>query len=281
MSQDTTNASALNPEAVKVTTGPELNTQTTVTATNPVPPVAPVTPVNPVATAPVQKKGGAGKCILIGCIVVLLCCVITIGGGFALVKFGGAAIVSSQTKPDASLTRFQNANEMTNAVVALDNDTSYMTDMSDGSVKMQFSEKEFLAFLFKGSNITDNPNAFAVDFEKDNMKLEVNLGSVLKATEPNSEYKGLEELYASIDLSANSSGKAVSVNKVSVGNQALDSLFGEVLRQSFDQSFNEMLTGSVSEGTSIKSIVIDKDVITITLESTLPVSPTPFDYTGD
>ncbi len=220
------------------------------------------------------KKGGTGKCLLIGCVVLILCCVVTFGGIFALFKFGGAAVLSSQTEPDATLTRLTSITQVEQEFETLEIKTEFLPENpSQEMTSIALSEKQLLAVLFKNFNVKENLNAFGVDMEPDRIKLEANLGVIYANFEPNEQaasFQGLDEMYVSVDISVIASGKEFLVNKVSLGNSILDSLLGDTIATSVETFLNEGFIGNSESDIDIERIDILKDKLVMLVSTTSP-----------
>ena len=220
------------------------------------------------------KKGGTGKCLLIGCVVLILCCVVTFGGIFALFKFGGAAVLSSQTENDATLTRLTSITQVEQEFETLEIKTEFLPENpSQEMTSIALSEKQLLAVLFKNFNVKENLNAFGVDMEPDRIKLEANLGVIYANFEPNEQaasFQGLDEMYVSVDISVIASGKEFLVNKVSLGNSILDSLLGDTIATSVETFLNEGFIGNSESDIDIERIDILKDKLVMLVSTTSP-----------
>lgn len=222
------------------------------------------------------KKGGGGKCLLVGCVVLILCCIVTFGGIYALFKFGGAAIVSSQTEPDPTLNRLESIDQVEIEYDSLDIKSEFLPE--NPSVEMtsiELTEEQLLAILFKNFNVKDNLNSFGVDLEPDRIKLEANLGALYANFEPSdqaSSYQGLDEMYASVDISVLASGNEFKVNQVSLGNSLLDSVLGGSIAEYLEKLLNENIVGNVEENISIEKIDILKDKLILLVSTNSPMT---------
>lgn len=218
------------------------------------------------------KKGGSGKCVLIGCIVLLLCCVLTIGGGFLLVNFGGAAIVSSQTEPDPSLVRLSSISEASYELESINySEDNYIEDTINNEFILKLTEKQFLAWMFNTFSVINDVNTFAVDFEKDNIIFEFNIGNVAEAMNEGADstnYEGLKEAYGRIEVKVDSTGTKFDVTNVSMGNSIIDALIGPTISGYIEEELNKAFTGENTDPKAIKSFQIFKDQLVITFDTT-------------
>jgi hypothetical protein len=235
------------------------------------------------ATTPVQaetKKGGMGcfaKFMIVSCLGLILCCCVSIVVSFAapsvILPTVMNYIAAGNQGPDKTLTRVS-TEEVEQYVQQADSKSGEMNE--DGTIKVVYSEKEFVALLLSAFNASDKPLALGVDFEDSYMKVQFDIGVILNtmqesdtsATEK-SDFSDLEGYYATLEFTTNDDGSKLIFENFSLGNTVLDPIINSMLTQenkdSISQSIEESM-GSSSEGSgSIRSIKFLKDSIEIVL----------------
>jgi hypothetical protein len=241
-------------------------------------------PVAQPVTTPVQaepKKGGMGcfaKFMIIGCLGLLLCCCVTVVLSFAarsvILPTAMNYIAAGNQGPDKDLTRV-GSEEVEKYLDQAENKSGEMNE--DGTLKVQYSEEEFVASLLSAFNATDKPLAIGVDFEESYMKVQFDIGVIMASmqeadttAEEQADFSGLEGYYATLEFTTNEDGSKLIFENFSLGNTVLDPFINSMLTQenkdSISKSIQESMGARSEDGSgSIKSIKFLKDAIEIVL----------------
>jgi len=236
------------------------------------------------ATTPVQaevKKSGMGcfaKSMIFSCLGLILCCCVTVVLSFAapsvILPTAMNYIAAGNQGPDEDLTRVE-SNEVEKYLEQAESKSGEMNE--DGTIKVQYSEQEFVASLLSAFNASDKPLAIGVDFEEAYMKVQFDIGVILASMEETdtsveepADFSGLEGYYATLEFTTSDDGSKLIFENFSLGNTVLDPFINSMLTQenkdSISESIQESMGTSSEDGSgSIKSIKFLKDAIEIEL----------------
>lgn len=206
-----------------------------------------------------------------GCIAVLIiCCCVSL----LLMVASPATFFSFTTNRSADTSNY--------TVVESDEKDTLSTDLdrkldeafksaqnSEGTVKITLTEKEILGKLF--SQLPDDANTNAVKLKIDNNKLNISadIGSIV----PNNsselsnlpiDTSSLTGIILDVELSVNSTGKAIQLDKLSTGNTIFDSLIPSEAKKEFETEFNNAITNISGDNKyAVSKIILDDGMITI------------------
>jgi hypothetical protein len=263
--------------------------KTAVTSTTPAVEPTPVQATVPNSAPPVQEKKGGfgwGKCFLVGCVVVFLCCVCTIVFALVAPNLLVKTVVGSNRAPDASLTRLTSLTEFVQleANQLDDGMESFITaNETTGDAQILMKEKDIITLFLTGMGINSSQNtATAENIQKIGVKLtpnkavfEMDLGLLapLLASSPdmqNFDPKTFDGINFSITLSVASDNKTVVLDNFSTGNTFIDSIIPAELKASIldsvQTSIEESLSNSESSDVQITKIEIRQGELMIALK---------------
>ncbi len=242
----------------------------------------PVTTVEATTVVTEKKGGGGGKCFLIGCCLIISCCVLTICGLGAMVYFGGASVLSSNKAADPTLTRIANQTEAEAAIEKLVTKENTIIDETTGDVTMSLSEEELLAMVIDGMQLTSTPEKVGVKITTDSLKMEFDLGALVKAlnetnsSSENIEISGLDNIFAGVSLGVGSDGKSIVIKDFSVGNSVIDAILGASFKDSMNQSLKENFENTMLEsGLVIQKIELQTGKVAISFSEVAMPTDTP------
>ena len=243
---------------------------------------APVTPVYNNPAPPVKKGGfGFGKCLLVGCGLLAVCCICTIIFAVVAPNLLLKTITGGTKAPDPSLTRITSTNEYNTLEAKVNSDLQNTSNLDPvtGLTKVQLSEKEALAFVYSlfqpsSSDPTAVPiadadlNKIGIKFTPNTLKIEIDLGilkyfmtSPSSSSSQNFDAKAFDGINISITMETSADGKKLVLKDFSTGNTVIDNLItGDYKRQilegvqtSLEDSFAQEKTSSPIEKMTINS----------------------------
>jgi len=200
------------------------------------------TPVssNPVqAPAPVKKGGfGWGKCCLVGCLLMFLCCICTVVVALVAPNLLITTVLGGNKGPDPTLTRIANVQELKtlDSAITSELENNISVDPITGLPKLILNEKQAIAFLYSvlGINTPEKPmsandiSKLGLKFSKDKVRLEVDLSllfsSVPTSNTQNFDPKIFEGVNISIELGTTADNKSMVFTDFSTGNNVIDSV---------------------------------------------------------
>ena len=237
-----------------------------------------VTPSQPVVAtpynAPVQptaKKGGFGwgKCFLVGCALLLLCCICTIVIAVVAPNMFLKSVMGGNRAPDATLTRITAISEFQQleAKQTAGMETYMTSDDTNGTVTVLMKEKDIIAFVLSMLNsesttsmITEqNVNKLGVKLTPGKAVIELDLSLIAPLLEgsdtQNFDPKSLEGINISVTLSTSADNKMIVLDNFSTGNTFLDSIIPAELKASILESIQQGITESFTGGTNSPAVI--------------------------
>lgn len=227
------------------------------------------------------KKGFSwGKCCLIGCLVLFLCCICSVG----VIIASGYGIINSKKAPDSTLTRIKSLSEYAPIASELTTMESIVSEDINGDFVMKLSEKQAIGYIYSmlnlnvddGSLTNDNVQKIGVKFTPNKAIVEVDIGLFINAmpveTRQNFDPKMFDGVNISIILSASEDNKSLKVDDFSTGNGVLDTLLGTFKQPLIDyiqdsiQAQGEQNEYNEASGT-FKKFVITQGYIELTMEA--------------
>jgi hypothetical protein len=164
-------------------------------------------------------------------------------------------------------------------------------------VVVEFSEEEMLALIIESMKLNATPDAFAVNFEPDSMKAQVDIGVFLQAVQESSaeaetnDFSGLKGTYAGFELGTSADGSTLEFKGFSLGNSVLDPIINSLLTEEIKADISKQIQDSLSGGTTdpgaqdsgIRKLEFLKDAISITFEYSeeIPVDDLPIEDFDD
>ena len=237
--------------------------------------------------APAKKGGfGWGKCFLIGCGLIVVCCVCTVVFAVVAPNVLLKAVTGGNKAPDATLMRVQTAQELTTIEDSLLSETStkITIDPVTGGTKLNLTEKEAISFIYYslGLNTPEKPMAAAditklgMQFTPGNAKIQIDLSLFFAAiadasaeTSQNVDPKVFEGVNISVDLGTSADNKTVIVKDFSTGNTVIDGLLTPDVRKqlidSIQKSMEESSATTETTGTTLEKIVFSQGSVEIIL----------------
>jgi len=205
----------------------------------------------------VEKKGGFGfgKCCLVGCVALLLCCICTIVFALIAPRVLVTTIIGGNRAPDPSLTRVLSLSEFKQL------ELTQAGDFLSGS-QVVLKEKDTITMILTNFGINsaantateENVKKIGVKFTPGNAVVEIDLGLVASmfkssntAEVQNFDPKIFDGINFSVTLGTSPDGKTLVINNFSTGNTILDSIipaeFKANLMKSVQDKVAEFLTG--------------------------------------
>jgi hypothetical protein len=232
----------------------------------------PVTPAAPAAAAApavsnvvyVEKKSGGntGKCILIGCAVLLLCCCITVVIGIFAPQALVGVIMGQNKGKDATLTRVTTTAEIQSLITAVNAKEGTLT--ANNTVILTLDEKELLALIVDGMQIQQTPDKVGVKITPGDLKMDIELGTVIRLINASNTSgsqidvgTAFDNVYGSLEFGTTADGKNLTIKKFSTGNSLIDSLIPADVIKSMEKGIQDQLAQSFSTGEGGISIAIE------------------------
>ena len=231
-------------------------------------------PMPQVVSAPPQKSG-CWKWVFISCgglLILLVLC-------FAVLFFGFTAVVQSLNIKEqfnkSEYTSIEPKN-LDSEMKALDKKFNDAAKQSrNGTFTVKITEEEMLQII--GSNLTnenqDLLKGIFLNIEPGVMTVKVDIGKALMtmpaAERPvNLDPKQLEEVYLTIKFGTSTDGSQVTIQKISTGNDFIDSFIPADFNSEFQTQFNDGLAqGFSSNNYRIKTISFNEGYVEITFQS--------------
>lgn len=218
-----------------------------------------------------KKKGfGWGKCCLIGCIVLFLCCICSVG----VIALSGYGVMTSKKAPDATLTRITSLTEYAPIASELTTMESIVTEDVNGDIVMKLNEKQAIGYIYSmlqlksedGTLTNDNVKKVGVKFTPSKAVVQVDIGLFFNAmpveTKQNFDPKMFDGVNISITLSASADNKTLKVDDFSTGNGVLDTVLGTFKQPLIDFIQNAVKNQSEENEYNAASAAFKKFVIT-------------------